>query len=196
MKFTELPLKDAFLIELEMRGDERGFFARLFCQHEHKRRGLFTKIAQVNNSLGLKQGTLRGLHYQLPPHSETKIIRCIRGAVWDAILDLRTASPTFGKWFGEKLTADNRRMIYAPKGFAHGFITLKDNSEIIYLVDEYYDPQVERTVRWNDPTFGIEWPVEPTQLSEKDARAPLFDPAYHLTDFDLSQRRCEFSSQA
>ena len=180
MQFHETPLAGAYIIELEKRGDERGFFARAFCRDEFAATGLTTTIVQVNNSLSGDVGTLRGMHYQLPPHSETKIVRCIRGSLWDCILDLRPNSPSFGKWFGETLSAENRKMMYVPKGFAHGLITLESNTEAFYLVDEFYHPENERGVRWNDPKFGIRWPIEPTVISEKDVAHRDFDADWHL----------------
>lgn len=180
MQFHDTAIAGVRTIDLDKRGDDRGFFARVFCQNEFEQAGLVRSIAQVNNSLGAKAGTLRGLHYQRAPHQETKIVRCLRGSLWDVALDLREGSPTFGKWHGEKLTADNRRMLYVPKGCAHGFITLEDDTEILYLVDEFYAPEAERTVRWDDPEFAIDWPIEPTVVSDKDRAAPYFDPSYHL----------------
>lgn len=180
MIFTETPLAGAWLIELEKKGDERGFFARAFCEHEFADHSLATRFVQVNNSLSAERGTLRGMHYQLPPKAETKVVRCIRGSLWDCILDLRHGSPTFGQWFGAELSAENRRMMYAPKGFAHGFITLSDNAEAFYFVDEFYGPDCERGIRWNDPEFGIAWPIEPVVISDKDRSHADFDPAYHL----------------
>jgi dTDP-4-dehydrorhamnose 3,5-epimerase len=120
------------------------------------------------------------MHYQLPPKAETKIVRCVRGRLWDVMLDLRPDSSTFGKWYAEELTSENRKMLYVPKGFAHGFITLEDDTEILYLVTEFYAPDHERTVRWNDPSFAIEWPLEPVILSDKDQNAPDFSPDIHL----------------
>jgi len=180
MIFTETPLKGAFLIDLEKRGDERGFFARAFCAKEFAAHGLATHFVQVNNSLSATKGTLRGMHYQLAPKAETKLVRCIRGALFDVILDLRRGSPTFGRSFGAELTADNRRMMYVPKGFAHGFITLSDATEAFYLVDEFYAPEFERGVRWNDPKFNIQWPIQPVVISDKDRAHRDFDPAWHL----------------
>lgn len=180
MKFTETPIAGAWIIDLEKRGDDRGFFARLFCAREFDEHGLVTKFVQANNSLSAVKGTLRGMHYQLPPRTETKLIRCIQGALWDVILDLRQNSPSFGRWFGAELSAANRRMMYAPKGCAHGFLTLTEDAESFYLVDEFYSPEHERGVRWNDPRFDIRWPHEPTLISEKDSHHPDFAPDYHL----------------
>jgi dTDP-4-dehydrorhamnose 3,5-epimerase len=181
MIFSETPTPGAFLIDLEKRGDERGFFARAFCEKEFADGGLVTRFVQVNNSLSAQKGTLRGMHYQLAPMAETKLVRCIRGALYDVILDLRPGSPTFGQSFGTELTAENRRMMYVPKGFAHGFITLADDTEAFYFVDEVYSPAYERGIRWNDQRFQISWPVQPTVLSEKDANHRDFDPAWHLS---------------
>ena len=181
MLFHTTSLPGAFLIEPERRGDDRGFFARIFCEREFADQGLVTQYVQTNNSLTAGRGTLRGMHYQLEPKAETKLVRCVRGALWDCILDLRIESPTFGQWFGQELTAENRLMMYVPKGFAHGFLTLSEDAEAIYLVDAFYAPEAERIVRWDDERFGIEWPAAPVSLSEKDAQAPDFDPKYHLS---------------
>jgi dTDP-4-dehydrorhamnose 3,5-epimerase len=180
MKFTETPLPGAYLIDLEKRGDDRGFFARAYCVNEFGAQKLSTQVVQVNNSLSADKGTLRGLHYQLAPKAETKMVRCIRGALYDVILDLRPGSTTFGKSFGAELTAENRRMLYVPKGFAHGFITLAPDTEAFYLVDEFYAPDRERGVRWNDPKFQIAWPIEPVVISDKDRTHRDFDAAWHL----------------
>jgi dTDP-4-dehydrorhamnose 3,5-epimerase len=180
MIFHETPLPGAYLIDLEKRGDSRGFFARAFCAKEFAAKGLVPNFVQVNNSLSAERGTLRGMHYQLAPRAETKVVRCIRGALYDLILDLRRDSPTFGKSFGAELSAENRRMLYVPKGFAHGFITLADDTEAFYLVDEFYAPEQERGIRWNDPRFALQWPTKPAVLSEKDAAHRDFDPAWHL----------------
>jgi dTDP-4-dehydrorhamnose 3,5-epimerase len=180
MIFTETPIKGAFVIEMEKRGDDRGFFARAFCENEFKAHDLSYRFVQANNSLSAFKGTLRGMHYQLAPKAETKLVRCIRGAIFDVIIDLRQGSPTFGKSFGAELTAENRKTMYVPKGFAHGFVTLQDDTEVFYLVDEFYAPAFERCVRWNDPRFAISWPQAPAVLSEKDRNQKDFDPAWHL----------------
>jgi len=180
MIFQETPLAGAYVIELEKKGDDRGFFARAFCEREFGAKGLSTRFVQVNDSLSAQRGTLRGMHYQLAPRAETKLVRCIRGSLFDVILDLRPGSATFGKSFGAELSAENRRMMYVPRGFAHGFVTLSDATEAFYFVDEFYAPDQERGLRWNDPRFAIEWPVEPTVLSEKDRMHRDFDSAWHL----------------
>lgn len=180
MIFNKTPLPGAYTIDLEKRGDDRGFFARFFCVNEFKQHELETNFVQINNSLSANKGTLRGMHYQLAPNAETKVVRCIRGSLYDVILDLRPQSPTFGKWFGAELTAENRRMMYVPEGFAHGFLTLEDDTEALYLVSAMYAPERERGVRWNDPKFNIEWPMQPVIVSEKDQNHPDFDPEYHL----------------
>jgi dTDP-4-dehydrorhamnose 3,5-epimerase len=180
MIFTETPVKGAYLIDLEKRGDERGFFARAFCKNEFAALGLETEFVQINNSLSAAKGTLRGMHYQLPPAAEAKVVRCVRGALWDVILDLRQESPTWRRWFGAELSAENRRMMYAPRGTAHGFVTLADDTEAFYLVSVFYAPELERGVRWNDPAFGIEWPIKPVVISDKDRDRADFDPATHL----------------
>ena len=180
MKFTETPLKGAYVIELEKRGDDRGWFARFFCEREYQQHGLNHQIVQVNTSASKYPGTLRGMHYQLAPKAEDKIVRCLRGALFDAIIDLRPDSPTFLKHFAIELTAENRTMLYVPKGFAHGFITLEPDTEAFYLVTEYYAPASERGIRYNDPKFGIKWPLEPVVISDKDKNQPDFNPEIHL----------------
>lgn len=180
MKFYETPLKGAFEIELEKRGDDRGFFARFFCVNEFTEAGLETDIVQINNSLSRDKGTLRGIHYQLAPKAETKIVRCIKGALFDVIIDLRESSETFGKWHSVELTAENRKMLYVPKGFGHGFLTLEENTEALYLVTEFYAPELERGIRWNDPYFNIKWKADPVVISDKDKNHPDFNPDYHL----------------
>jgi dTDP-4-dehydrorhamnose 3,5-epimerase len=176
----ETPLRGVFVIELDRKGDYRGFFARVYCRNEFAEHGLATEFVQVNNSLSASRGTLRGMHYQLKPHAETKLVRCVRGGLWDCVLDLRPGSPTFGKWFGVDLTAENRRMMYVPKGCAHGFMTITDDAEALYFVDAFYAPEHERGVRWDDPAFAIEWPFDPVVISDKDRGHADFDRAYHL----------------
>lgn len=180
MIFNAALLAGVYTIDLEKRGDERGFFARVFCEREFAEHGLVTHFVQVNNSLSAEKGTLRGMHYQLAPHAEAKLVRCIRGSLYDVALDLRPESPTFGRSFGAELSAENRRMMYVPKGFAHGFITLEDDTEAFYFVDAFYAPQHERGVRYDDPKFDIRWPMKPTVVSEKDRGHRDFDPDWHL----------------
>lgn len=179
MIFNSTPLTGAYLIDLEKKGDDRGFFARFFCRNEFGDKNLATEFVQINNSLSAKEGTLRGMHYQLAPSAEVKVVRCIRGALYDVILDLRPDSPTFGRSFGAELTAENRRMMYVPQGFAHGLLTLVPDTEAFYLVNNFYAPNLERGVRYNDPRFSIEWPMEPKEISEKDRSWPDFDSAWH-----------------
>lgn len=180
MKFTPAHIPGPFLIDLEKRGDDRGFFARFFCQKEFEAHQLPTNFVQVNNSFSKEVGTLRGLHYQLAPKQEDKLVRCLKGSIWDVVLDIRPGSETFGKWFGHTLTGENRTMMFVPKGFAHAFITLEPDCEVLYMVSEYYAPDCERIIRWNDPTFKVEWPRQPEVLSDKDANARDFDAQYHL----------------
>jgi dTDP-4-dehydrorhamnose 3,5-epimerase len=168
MTFEETPVPGVFVIELEKRGDERGFFARVFEDRTFEERGLVSHWTNVNNSLSAERGTLRGMHYQLPPAAEVKLVRCVRGSFYDVALDLES-----GKWFGTTLSADNRRMLYVPEGCAHGFLTLEDDTEALYLTTSYWSPEHERGVRWDDPAYGIEWPFEPVVLSEKDRAWPL-----------------------
>jgi dTDP-4-dehydrorhamnose 3,5-epimerase len=168
MTFTETRLAGAFLVTPELIEDERGFFTRAFCHDEFKRRGLEPNVAQCNISFSRARGTLRGMHYQIAPHQEVKLVRCTMGAVFDVIIDLRADSRSYLNWFGIELTADNRVMVYVPRGLAHGYITLRDSSEVCYQVSEFYAKGGERGVRWNDPAFGIEWPIEPQVISERD----------------------------
>ena len=179
MKFTETPLAGAYIIALDKQSDGRGFFARLFCVNEFAVLGLDTSIVQVNNSLSATAGTLRGIHYQLPPKAETKMVRCIQGSLYDVIVDLRPESPTFLKWFGVTLSAKNRVMLYVPKNFGHGYLTLEDDTELLYLVTEFYAPDHERGIRWNDPRLGIDWPITPVVISDRDRTFKDFDPEYH-----------------
>jgi dTDP-4-dehydrorhamnose 3,5-epimerase len=174
MIFTETKLKGAFILELDRLEDERGFFARTWCQREFTERGLNPRIVQSSISFNHKRGTLRGMHYQIAPHEETKVARCVRGAIYDVIIDLRPESPTFTRWLATKLTADNYQMIYIPEGFAHGFQTLEDNTEVLYQMSEFYAPDYARGVRWNDPVFAIEWPVGQRVLSHRDSSYPDF----------------------
>lgn len=182
MKFLPTRLPGAFLVDLEKRGDDRGFFARLFCDGEFAAQGLESRFVQINNSLTGESRTLRGMHYQLGAAAEVKLVRCIRGSLHDVILDLRPDSPSFGRSFGCELSAENRRMMYVPRGFAHGFVTLQDDTEALYLVSHAYAPDQERGIRWNDPRFDITWPVTPHHLSGKDQAWPDFSPDWHGVD--------------
>jgi dTDP-4-dehydrorhamnose 3,5-epimerase len=170
MIFTETKLKSAFVIETEWQEDERGFLARSFCRDEFEAHGLNPRVVQCSISFNRKKGTLRGMHYQTRPYEEVKLVRCTRGAIYDVIIDLRPDSPTFEQWIAVELTADNRRMIYVPEGCAHGFQTLEDNTEVFYQMSEFYHPECARGVRWNDPAFGIEWPLSNPILSDRDRR--------------------------
>lgn len=174
MKFTETPLAGAFLIEPEPRADARGFFARIFCRGEFEKLGLDSSVTQCNISFNPHKGTLRGMHYQLPPRQEVKLVRCTLGAVFDAIVDLRPGSPSFLRWFGVELSASNHRMLYVPRGFAHGYLTLCRDSEVFYQVSEFYSPDCERGLRFDDPAFAIVWPFAPVVVSDKDRSHPLY----------------------
>lgn len=177
MRYTPLPLEGAFLIDMDKLQDERGFFARVYCAKEFQERGLESNFVQVNNSLSVQKGTLRGLHYQIPPYQETKLVRCIKGSCYDLIVDLRKESKTYGDAFGAVLSMDNHRMMYVPKGFAHGFLTLEENTELVYMVSEYYHPKHERGIRYDDKALNINWPEKVTVVSERDLKHPNFDLA-------------------
>lgn len=169
MIFTALPLPGAYRIEPELRTDERGFFTRLWCAQEFAAHGLRTDFAQSSLSSNRRRGTLRGLHYQIAPHAETKLVRCIRGAAFDCLVDLRPASPTYKKWCGVELTAENRHAVYIPEGLAHGFQTLTDDTELHYEITPQFEPTAARGIVWNDSVLAIDWPIlPPTVISEKD----------------------------
>jgi dTDP-4-dehydrorhamnose 3,5-epimerase len=180
MIFTPTPLAGAYLIDLEKSEDQRGFFSRAICEKEFGAHGLIGHFCQINDSFSARRGTLRGMHYQLAPFAETKLVRCVRGAIYDFILDVRPGSPTFGKSFGVELSAENRRMIYMPKGFAQGSYTLVDDTETFYFVDQWYSPEHERGVRYDDPRFALQWPGSPAVISDKDKRHPDFDSSWHI----------------
>lgn len=173
MIFTETPLQGAFVLELKEIGDDRGFFARAFCAQELKDHGLQPVVAQINLSYNKRKGTMRGLHYQAPPATEAKLIRCISGAIYDVIVDLRPDSPTYMQHFGAELSAANRRAVYVPEMFAHGYLALTDGAEAYYSASEFYTPGVEGGFRYNDPALGITWPIEVEHVSDKDASWPL-----------------------
>lgn len=177
MIFKETKLSGAYSIELEAREDQRGIFARAWCKDEFEEAGLVPEVAQANVSVTKRKGTIRGMHYQVAPHEETKTVRCTRGAIFDVIIDLRAYSDTYLQWVGYELTDENYRMLYVPRGFAHGFVTLTDNVEVTYLVSESYAPGSERGVRYDDPAFKIEWPVEIQVVSDKDSSWPDFAPS-------------------
>jgi dTDP-4-dehydrorhamnose 3,5-epimerase len=166
--FNETRLPGAYLIEPAYIEDERGFFARTFCQRELEAQGLDSCIAQCNISFNGQAGTVRGMHFQAAPHEEIKVVRCTMGAIYDVIIDLRTESTTFKQWIGLELSAHNRLMLYIPKGFAHGFQTLVDNTEVSYQMGTFYEPEAARGVRWDDPAFKVKWPLPLTLISEKD----------------------------
>lgn len=172
MIFTETSLKGAFIIDLERRGDDRGFFARAFCQKEFEAHGLNPRVAQTNISFNHHRGTLRGLHFQFPPAAETKLVRCSRGAIIDVIVDLRPESPTYLEYTSVELTAENRRALYVPERFAHGYQVLEPDTETTYYVGEFYTPSLEGGLRYNDPRLGIAWPLPPAEMSPKDQQWP------------------------
>jgi len=173
MKFSKTSLGGLWLIDLELREDERGFFARTYCQNEFAEHGLNTQWPQCNLTLTKKRGMLRGLHFQAEPKPEIKLIRCSAGAVYDVLVDVRPGSPTFGKWEGFELTAQNHRTLYVPGGFAHGFQCLTEDCEVFYQMSEVYFPELFRGVRWNDPQINIQWPIADPILSERDRNLPL-----------------------
>jgi len=168
MRFIETELKGAYIIEIEIIEDERGFFSRTFCQKEFEEHGLNPRIAQCNISYNKKKGTLRGLHYQAAPYEEAKIVSCTRGTIYDVIIDLRPDSPTYCQWFAVELSDENYKMLYVPEGFAHGFQTLEDNTVVFYQMSEFYNPESARGIRWDDPVFGIKWPLSNKVISKKD----------------------------
>lgn len=181
MIFTEMGLPGLYLIDLKRLEDERGFFARTWCQREFIEHGLDACVVQCNTSYNHTKGTLRGLHYQAPPFAEAKLVRCTRGAIYDVVVDLRPASPTLLKWAAIELSAETRSALYVPKGFAHGFLTLVDDTEIFYQMSEFYVPDASRGLRWNDPLVMIDWPSKPGVISTKDEAYPDFDPTQLLT---------------
>src|SRR5438552_3207809 len=173
MMFLETKLKGAFILDVDRREDNRGFFARVFCQREFAMHGLKPLIAQANVAFNKKKGTLRGMHFQFPPAAETKLVRCTRGAILDIIVDLRPESPTYLEHVAVELSADNQRGLYVPERFAHGYITLEDNTDTSYMVGEYYTPGVEGGLLYSDPRLALDWPLPVSVMSEKDAQWPL-----------------------
>jgi len=176
MIFEKTPLAGAYLIALEPHQDERGSFARSFCRHEFEANGLLPIVAQCNISQNAKRGTLRGMHFQEAPHAEAKLVRCTRGALWDVIVDLRPGSATRGRWFGVELTETGATQLYIPEGFAHGFQTLEDNTEIFYQISNFYAPDAARGFRYNDPILNIDWPLPVSSISDKDRTWPDYAP--------------------
>lgn len=174
MRFHDTDLAGAYLVELEPFRDQRGFFARSWCPREFADHGLEPKLAQCSISFNHQAGTLRGMHYQAHPYEEVKLVRCTSGVIYDVIIDLRPESPTFKQWVGVTLSAENRLMLYIPKGFAHGFLTLSDDAEVFYQISEFYEPSAGRGVRYNDPAFQIEWPGEVRVISDRDRDYPDF----------------------
>ena len=174
MIFTETGLAGAWLVDLNKFEDQRGFFARSFCQREFTEHGMNPRVAQCNVSYNHKMGTLRGMHFQVSPFQEAKLVQCTQGAIYDVIIDLRKESPAFGRHLGVELSAREHRMLYIPEGFAHGFLTLEDHTSVFYLMSEFYAPEYARGFRWDDPSFNVEWPAEVRVISDKDAAHPDF----------------------
>ena len=184
MIFKESTLAGAYVIEPELISDERGFFARTYCRNEFSAKGLNPNLVQCNISYNKVRGTLRGMHFQKAPHAEAKLVRCTQGGIYDVIVDLRSDSSTFTQWFGVELTAENRTALYVPEGFAHGFVTLKDATEVLYQMSEFFDAGCAACVRWNDPVFAIEWPIQAKVISERDQNYTNFamsTPASHIS---------------
>jgi dTDP-4-dehydrorhamnose 3,5-epimerase len=174
MIFTETDIAGVMIIDVERLTDDRGFFARGFCAEEFAAHGLVSDFIQTNIAHNARRGTLRGMHYQAAPAPEPKVVRCTRSAIYDVAVDLRPESPSYCRWVGVELSADNHRALYIPAGCAHGLLTLKDHSEVYYLMGAAYVPDLARGVRWNDPAFAIQWPFEPSVISERDATLPDF----------------------
>ena len=173
MIFTESPLPGAFLVDLDLRTDERGFFARAYSPDEFAAQGLGPELRQCSVSYNSRKGTLRGLHYQAAPHEEHKLVRCTAGVIFDVIVDIRPQSPHYRRWFGTELSAQNRRALFIPPGFAHGFVTLSDDAEVYYMISVPHAPEHAQGFRWSDPAFGIQWPLAPSVISTRDALYPL-----------------------
>ena len=172
MIFTSLPLEGAYSINIDKKDDSRGFFARLYCREEFEKQGLITNLVQMNTTLSRETGTIRGLHFQNLPKAEVRIVRCLRGKIWDVIVDIRAKSPTYGQWYGKELNEENRTMMYVPKGFAHGFQTLVDDVELLYLHSEFYSSEHEGGILYNDKTIGVDWPLPVSEISERDTLHP------------------------
>jgi dTDP-4-dehydrorhamnose 3,5-epimerase len=176
MRFSETKLAGAYIIDLEPRVDDRGFFARTFCEREFAEHGLPTRFPQCNVSRNTRRGTLRGMHYNAAPHFESKLVRCGSGAIFDVIVDLRPESPTLLQWIGVELSARTGRALFVPERFAHGFLTLEDDSDVLYHMGAFFHAESARGARWNDPRFDIVWPSEPAVIAPRDATYPDFDP--------------------
>ena len=176
MIFQETQLKGAFIIEPDKYEDERGFFARTWCKKEFASHGLNPNLFQCNISFNKRKGTLRGMHYQVKPYEEAKLVRCTMGAIYDVIIDMRKDSPTYTKWMAVELTDENRKMLYIPEDFGHGFQTLKRHAEVFYQMSEYFVPEYSKGIRWNDPFFAIEWPEDERSISLKDKQFQDFSP--------------------
>ena len=175
MRYKETEMKGLIIIEVEPFQDHRGKFYRVYCKNELKSIGYNKELVQINQSLTKKKGAIRGMHFQYPPKAETKIVKCLKGSIFDVVLDLRNKSPTFLHWHSEILSADNMKMLYIPEGFAHGFQALEDNSELLYFHTEFYSPDYESGIRYDDPIIGIKWPLETTDISERDRSFKLLD---------------------
>jgi dTDP-4-dehydrorhamnose 3,5-epimerase len=176
MNFIETGLPGALLITPEKHGDERGYFARMYCQEEFAANGITFAVRQVSTSFNAAAGTLRGMHFQAAPKAEAKLVRCTAGRIFDVIIDLRKESPTYCRWYGVQLSVDNCRALYVPENFAHGFLTLAHDSEVLYFMNEFYDPGLAGGVRWNDPAFAVNWPQRPAVIADKDTLWPEFTP--------------------
>jgi dTDP-4-dehydrorhamnose 3,5-epimerase len=175
MIFTESPLSGAYVVDMERLADERGFFARSYCADEFSERGLCPDLRQCSVSFNARKGTLRGMHHQANPHAEHKLVRCTSGAIFDVIVDIRPESPTNRRWFGTELSAENRRSLLIPPGFAHGFLSLTDATEVYYMISVAHAPEFARGLRWNDPAIAIQWPADPSVISARDAGYPLLE---------------------
>lgn len=180
MKITQTDIKDLIIIEPKVFGDHRGWFVESYNEKVYFDNGINIEFKQDNHSSSKEKGVLRGLHFQNYPYAQTKLVRCTRGKIWDVAVDLRKSSPTYLKWFGIELTPENHKMLFIPQGFAHGFITLEEDSEVQYKVDNYYDPTTDRSIKYDDPKIGIKWPIENVILSDKDKNAP------YLKDSDVN----------
>ncbi|TCS64991.1 dTDP-4-dehydrorhamnose 3,5-epimerase [Varunaivibrio sulfuroxidans] len=174
MRIDKTPIGGVRTVDIDSHGDDRGFFARTYCRREFEAAGIDLTVAQTNLSVNKRRGTLRGLHFQGVPRPDPKLVQCVRGAIFDVAVDLRPASPTFRDWFGVELSAQNRRALFVPPGCAHGFLSLRDDTEVLYLMGEYYEPALAQGVRWDDPAFAIAWPIAPAVIAPRDRDYPDF----------------------